>query len=41
MKTFNYQNQITMKTRFGPMAEGALKEFQVTNFDLAITGIFD
>ena len=31
----------TSDGKFGPMTEGALKEFQATNFDLAITGIFD
>lgn len=31
----------TSDGRFGSMTEGALKEFQATNFDLAITGIFD
>lgn len=31
----------TSDGKFGPMTEGALKEFQATNLDLAITGIFD
>lgn len=31
----------TSDGRFGHMTEGALKEFQATNFDIAITGIFD
>ncbi|TDN88831.1 uncharacterized protein (TIGR02594 family) [Salegentibacter sp. 24] len=31
----------TSDGKFGPKTEGALKEFQATNLDLAITGIFD
>ncbi|SDG82160.1 C40 family peptidase [Psychroflexus sediminis] len=31
----------TSDGKFGPMTEGALKEFQATNFEVAITGIFD
>ncbi|MGY5851430.1 C40 family peptidase [Salegentibacter sp. F14] len=31
----------TSDGKFGPMTERALKEFQATNMDLAVTGIFD